>query len=67
MCSLKKVFSKISSETFVQGSLFKKVEDQQPATLLKRNSSTGAFLQISQKYLRTLFLRNTAERLLLEH
>ena len=64
--SIKKVFLKVSQKsqknTRPGVSFFNKIAGVSPATLLKRDSSTGYFLQ---KFLRTLFLPNISEWLVL--
>ena len=64
--SIKKVFLKVSQKsqknTRAGVSFFNKIAGVSPATLLKRDSSTGYFLQ---KFLRTLFLPNISEWLVL--
>ena len=46
-------------------SLFSKVAGLSPATLLKRDSGTGAFPVNFAKFLRARFLQNTPRRLFL--
>ena len=58
--SIKKLFRNfwtIHGETLVMESYFRKVADLQPATVLKRDSTTGVFLWILQKFSEQPFYR----------
>ena len=58
-------FRKFTGKDLCQSLFFEKVAGLMTATLLERNSGTGAFLSIWQNFLEQLFSEKTFGRLLL--